>query len=76
MQTKAKIKDVLVDLAGPVPAGATVAQVETARRTLSWVLEQHGDKGFGEVVFGTAPFTPAPAPRADTTTPPAPPPTT
>jgi hypothetical protein len=73
MQSKAKISGAIVDLSSPAPAGVTQSQVDTARRTLSWVLGQHGEKGLAEAVFGVAPAAPAVSvpvtPPAPTTSP-------
>lgn len=52
MQTKAEIRSAIVDLAGPVSSEVVAS---TARKTLAWVLGQHGDASLHEVLFGSKP---------------------
>lgn len=65
MQTQAQIKNVIVDLAGPLPQDVTEVEANIARRTLSWCLGNYGAKTFNEAVFD-APPPPAPAAHAPT----------
>ena len=70
MKSKAEIRNAIVDLSGPAPGGVSQPQVDTARRVLSWVLGQHGEKDVVTAVFETTCGTPAVAPYVPTAPPP------